>query len=49
VVKSLEAQIGHPDMSAFLKTVAGAKDFKEIEDFIHRAVGPSGLMEFTPL
>ena len=43
----MEAQFGHPDMSALLKTVAGAKDFKEIEDFIHRAVGPSGLMEFT--
>jgi uncharacterized protein (DUF302 family) len=47
VLQSLEAQFGHPDMSAFLKTVASAKDFKEIEDFIHRALGPSGLMLFT--
>ena len=47
VVQYLEAQFGHPDMSAFLKTVSGAKNFKEIEKFINRAVGPSGLMEFT--
>ena len=47
VVQSLEAQFGHPDMSVFLETVVGAKDFREIEDFIHRAVGPSGLVLFT--
>ena len=34
-------------MSAFLKTVVEAKDLHEIEDFVNRAVGPSGLMLFT--
>ena len=34
-------------MSTFLKTVVEAKDLHEIEDFVNRAVGPSGLMLFT--
>lgn len=47
VVRDLEAQFGHPDMNAFSKTVAGAKNFAEIERFIHQAIGPSGFMEFA--
>lgn len=47
IVRSLESQFGHPDISAFLKTVVEAKDLHEIEHFVNRAVGPSGLMLFT--
>jgi len=35
-------------MSAFLKTVVEAKDLHEIEDFVNRAVGPSGSDAIYP-
>ncbi|HXI83854.1 MAG TPA: DUF302 domain-containing protein [Verrucomicrobiae bacterium] len=47
VVAKLSVTIGHPDMRAFPKDVTTAKTFEELEQVIHKAVGPSGLMEFT--
>ena len=47
VLQSLEAVVGHPDMTAFMKSVTAAKDFAELDKIIHQAIGPSGFMEFT--
>ena len=47
VVAKLGATIGHPDMRAFSKDVTGSKTYAELEQVIHKAIGPSGLMEFT--
>jgi uncharacterized protein (DUF302 family) len=47
VVAKLNATIGHPDMSKFPKDVTTAKTFAELEQVIHKAIGPSGLMEFA--
>lgn len=47
VLQVLEAAIGHPDMREFGKGIAAAQSWKELEEVIHAAVGPSGLMEFT--
>jgi uncharacterized protein (DUF302 family) len=47
VVNNLEAAIGHPDMNAFPRDVTAAKTHAELEQVIHKAVGASGLMEFT--
>ena len=47
VVAKLVATIGHPDMSRFPKDVTAAKTFAELEQVIHKAIGPSGLMEFA--
>jgi uncharacterized protein (DUF302 family) len=47
VVKALEGAIGHPDMSALRKNIASAKTFADVETVVHKAVGPSGFMEFT--
>jgi uncharacterized protein (DUF302 family) len=47
ILKSLEAVVGHPDVNAFMKAVTAAKDLAELEQIIHGAIGPSGLMEFT--
>ncbi len=46
VLKKIEAQIGHPDMSAFPKAVAAAQSFGELEKIVQKAIGASGLMEF---
>jgi uncharacterized protein (DUF302 family) len=46
VVAALEAVLGHPDMSAFQRDVAAAKTCSELESVVHKAIGPSGLMEF---
>ncbi len=47
VVAKLSATIGHPDMSKFPKDVTTSKTFAELEQVIHKAIGPSGLMEFA--
>lgn len=47
VIASIDAAVGHPDMPAFWKEIAAASTYPEIEAVIQRAVGPSGLMEFT--
>jgi uncharacterized protein (DUF302 family) len=47
VVAALEAAVGHPDMSAFRKSIASAKTYPEVEKIVNKAIGPSGFMEFT--
>jgi uncharacterized protein (DUF302 family) len=46
-LQKLEAQIGRPDMSAFTKAVAAAESYGELEKIVQKAIGTSGLMEFT--
>ena len=46
VIKALETPVGHPNMPDFVKDVASAKTFPEIEAIANRAIGSSGLMEF---
>jgi uncharacterized protein (DUF302 family) len=47
VVARLTVSIGHPDMVAFPRDMAAARNFEELERVVHRAVGASGLMEFA--
>jgi uncharacterized protein (DUF302 family) len=47
VVAAIEAAIGHPDMREFGRNVTMAKNWKELEEVVHAAVGPSGFMEFA--
>jgi uncharacterized protein (DUF302 family) len=47
VVSKLGATIGHPDMRAFSRDVTAARTYAELEQVIHKAIGTSGLMEFT--
>ena len=47
ILQKLEAQIGHPDMSVFAKAVAAAESHGELEKIVQKAIGTSGLMEFT--
>jgi uncharacterized protein (DUF302 family) len=47
VIARLSATIGHPDMHAFPRDVTASKTFTELEKVIHKAIGPSGLMEFA--
>ena len=47
VVAKFGAEIGHPDMNAFARDVTAAKTHAELELVIHKAIGASGLMEFT--
>lgn len=46
VVAGVDAEIGHPDMKAFLSEVASANTYPELEAVGHRVLGPSELMEF---
>jgi uncharacterized protein (DUF302 family) len=47
VVAALEAAIGHPDMVEFMKAIAGARTFAELESAVQRGLGRTGLMLFT--
>jgi hypothetical protein len=47
IIASINAAIGHPDMQAFWKEIAATSTYNEMEAVVLRAVGPSGLMEFT--
>jgi uncharacterized protein (DUF302 family) len=47
ILHKLETQIGRPDMSAFIKAVAAADSYAELEKIVQRAIGTSGLMEFA--
>ncbi|HVH31606.1 MAG TPA: DUF302 domain-containing protein [bacterium] len=47
VLERLEAAIGRPDMAAFWREVMAAETREDVERAIERAVGVSGLMEFT--
>jgi uncharacterized protein (DUF302 family) len=46
VMQAIDAAIGHPDMSAFVKHITSAKFFVDVETVVHGAIGPSGFMEF---
>jgi uncharacterized protein (DUF302 family) len=47
VIAGVDGAIGHPDMKAFQGKVAAAKTYAELEEVIHKVLGPSDLMEFT--
>jgi uncharacterized protein (DUF302 family) len=47
VVASIEAQVGHPNMATFRKTVTGAQTEEELEKVVQGSLGPSGFMEFA--
>jgi len=47
VVAKFEAAIGHPDMKKLFGDIGSAKTYAEMEKVIHKATGPSGLMEFV--
>jgi uncharacterized protein (DUF302 family) len=49
VVKALEAGVGHPEMSTFIKEVTAAQTEAELEQIVRRATGPSELMVFMRL
>ena len=45
VLENLHAAVGHPDMREFMRDVAAASTYADLESVIHKAVGVSGLME----
>ena len=47
VVSAIDTSIGHPDLKLFRRDITAAKSQAELEEIVHRAVGPSDLMEFT--
>jgi uncharacterized protein (DUF302 family) len=46
VVAELEAAVGHPDMGEFMKAIADARTFAELEGAVGRSLGRTGLMMF---
>jgi hypothetical protein len=46
VVNRVTATIGRPDLNAFHKEIAAARTAGEMEEVVHAATGPSGLMEY---
>ena len=46
VLVAVDAAIGHPDMKTFQRDTAAASTHAELENIVHKAIGPSGLMEF---
>jgi uncharacterized protein (DUF302 family) len=49
VVAALGAGVGHTDMGAFLRDIASAKNYAEVEKIVHRVTGAPDLMEFFRL
>jgi len=47
VVARIDAQIGHPDMAAFRKSLSAAQNETEMEKVVDPVTQPNGLMEFT--
>ena len=47
VVERLTATIGRPDMNAYYKGIATARNLADLETVVRRAIGSSGLMEFV--
>jgi hypothetical protein len=45
-LSKLQTAVGHPDMSAFSRELASAKDEAALENIVNKAVGPTGLMQF---
>jgi uncharacterized protein (DUF302 family) len=46
VLAAIDAAIGHPDMKIFQRDITAASTPAELENIIHKVIGPSGLMEF---
>ena len=46
VIRRLTATIGHPDMNAFHRAVAAARNVGDLEEVVLAAIGSSELMEF---
>jgi len=47
VLARIDLAIGHPDMREFIHDMQAAPSDSDLEAVVHRAVGPSGLMEFN--
>jgi uncharacterized protein (DUF302 family) len=47
VIASIDAAVGHPDMSGFGKGIAAAPDWASTQAFIQKGLGKSGFMEFV--
>jgi uncharacterized protein (DUF302 family) len=47
IIARIDAQIGHPDMTAFRKTFSAAQNENEMETVIDPVTKPNGIMEFT--
>ena len=47
VVARIDAQIGHPDMAAFRKSLSAAQNEAEMEKVVNPVTQPNGIMEFT--
>jgi uncharacterized protein (DUF302 family) len=47
VVARIDAEIGHPDMAAFRKSLSAAQNEAEMEEVVNRVTQPNGIMEFT--
>jgi hypothetical protein len=46
-VERLTATIGRPDMNEFYRALSAARTAGELAELVHRAIGPSELMEFA--
>ncbi len=46
VVSRLTATIGHADINAFHRAIGATRNTAELEEVVHKAIGPSELMEF---
>jgi hypothetical protein len=46
IVFRIEREVGHPEMTAFAKKMAGAETINDLEIVVREAVGSAGLMEF---
>jgi hypothetical protein len=46
VVASINAAVGHPNMSQLFQAIAAAKTYPEVEEIVAKVTGPTGLMEF---
>ncbi|HMG37490.1 MAG TPA: DUF302 domain-containing protein [Blastocatellia bacterium] len=46
ILQRLEAQVGRPDLNAFVRAIASSQSYREVEQIVDEAIGPSGLMEF---
>jgi len=49
VVAALGAAVGHTDTGVFMKDIAAAKNYAEVEKIVHQVTGASDLMEFFRL
>jgi uncharacterized protein (DUF302 family) len=49
VVARIDAEIGHPDMAAFQKSLSAAENEAEMQKVVNPVTEPNGLMEFMRL